>query len=104
MYFGIEGRSALVVSGSKGIGFKVAKLLAAEGVPAAVLARTKTDLDAAVETIRGDHRMAIGVGADASVPDRLSDAIRQVSDEHGQAKYQRPGDFADITDLNRSAF
>jgi 3-oxoacyl-[acyl-carrier protein] reductase len=111
MYFGIEGRSALVVSGSKGIGFKVAKLLAAEGVPAAVLARTKTDLDAAVETIRGDHRTAIGVAADVSVPDRLSDAIRQVSDEHGpplivigQAKYQRPGDFADITDLNRSAF
>jgi 3-oxoacyl-[acyl-carrier protein] reductase len=31
MHYGIEGRSALVVGGSKGIGFEVAKLLAAEG-------------------------------------------------------------------------
>jgi 3-oxoacyl-[acyl-carrier protein] reductase len=107
MHYGIDGRSALIVGGSKGIGFEVANLLAAEGARVAVLARTKTDVDAAVETIRHSGGIAIGVIADVSNPDQLSDAVREVTAEHGaplvvigQAKYQRPGDFADITDLN----
>jgi 3-oxoacyl-[acyl-carrier protein] reductase len=73
----------------------------------AVLARTKTDVDAAVETIRGEDGTAMGVIADVSNPEQLSDAVREVTTEHGpplivigQAKYQRPGDFADITDVN----
>ena len=48
MHYGIDGRSALVVGGSKGIGFEVAKQLAGEGARVAVLARTKTDVDAAL--------------------------------------------------------
>src|ERR1700712_80575 len=107
MHYGIDGRSALIVGGSKGIGFEVANLLAAEGARVAVLARTKTDVDAAVQTIRGLGGKAIGVTADVSDSDQLNDAVREVTAEHGaplvvigQAKYQRPGDFADITDLN----
>src|SRR5271154_7436440 len=107
MHYGIAGRSALVVGGSKGIGFEVAKLLAAEGARVAVLARTKTDVDAAVETIRSDGGTAIGVSADVGNAEQLGDAVREVTAVHGpplivigQAKYQRPGDFADITDLN----
>jgi 3-oxoacyl-[acyl-carrier protein] reductase len=107
MHFGIEGRSALIVGGSKGIGFEVAKLLAAEGGRVAVLARTKNDVHAAVEAIRGEGGTAIGVIADVSNAEQLGNAIREVVNEHGpplivigQAKYQRPGDFADITDVN----
>jgi 3-oxoacyl-[acyl-carrier protein] reductase len=107
MHYGIGGRSALVVGGSKGIGFEVAKLLAAEGARVAVLARTKTDVDAAVEAIRTEGGTAIGVSADVGNPEQLGDAVREVTAQHdapliviGQAKYQRPGDFADITDLN----
>ena len=107
MHFGIDGRSALVVGGSKGIGFEVANQLAGEGARVAVLARTKTDVDAAVETIRGDGGTAIGVSADVGNEQQLGDAVRVVTAEHGpplivigQAKYQRPGDFADISDLN----
>jgi 3-oxoacyl-[acyl-carrier protein] reductase len=92
MHYGIDGRSALVVGGSKGIGFEVANHLAGEGARVAVLARTKTDVDAAVETIRSDGGTAIGVSADVGNAEQLGDAVR--------AKYQRPGDFADITDLN----
>jgi 3-oxoacyl-[acyl-carrier protein] reductase len=105
--YGIADRSALIVGGSKGIGFEVAKLLAEEGARVAVLARTKADVDAAVETIRNDGGTAIGVTADVSKPDQVDDAVREVTAEHGpplivigQAKYQRPGDFADITDIN----
>jgi 3-oxoacyl-[acyl-carrier protein] reductase len=107
MDYGVDGRSALIVGGSKGIGFEVANMLAAEGCRVAVLARTKTDVDAAVETIRGDGGTAIGLTADVSDAGQLSDAMREVTAEHGpplivigQAKYQRPGDFADITDVN----
>jgi 3-oxoacyl-[acyl-carrier protein] reductase len=105
--FGIDGRSALIVGGSKGIGLEVADQLASEGAKVAVLARTKTDVDAAVEAIRNRGGAAIGVTADVSSSDQLGDAVRQVTGKHGpplivvgQAKYQRPGDFADITDLN----
>jgi 3-oxoacyl-[acyl-carrier protein] reductase len=105
--FGISGRSALVVGGSKGIGFEVAKLLADEGARVAVLARTKSDIDSAVATLRGDGGAAIGVTADVSDPEELDAAVREATEEHGpplivigQAKYQRPGDFADITDVN----
>jgi nucleoside-diphosphate-sugar epimerase len=107
MQLGIDGRSALVVGGSKGIGFEAARFLAADGARVAVLARTKTDVDAAVETIRGEGGMAIGVTADVSNAEQLTDAVRAVSAAHGpplivigQAKYQRPGDFADIADVN----
>lgn len=107
MHFGFDGRSALVVGGSKGIGFEVATLLADEGALVAVVARTKTDVDAAVESIRADGGTAIGVTADVSNAERVNDAVRTVSAAHGpplivigQAKYQQPGDFADITDVN----
>jgi 3-oxoacyl-[acyl-carrier protein] reductase len=107
MHLGIAGRSALIVGGSKGIGLEVAKLLADEGCTVAVLARTKSDVDTAVDAIRANGGTAIGVPADVSDPQQLDAAVRQVTAEHGpplivvgQAKYQRPGDFVDITDVN----
>ena len=105
--YGISGKPALVVGGSKGIGFEVARMLAAEGCRVAVLARTKKDVDAAVDAIRADGGDAVGVCADVSQQEQIEDAVRQVGDEIGaplivigQAIYQRPGDFADIDDLN----
>jgi 3-oxoacyl-[acyl-carrier protein] reductase len=105
--YGIRDKVALIVGGSKGMGFEVAKMLAAEGCRLAVLARTKRDVDAAVEALRADGGEAVGVCADVSQQQQIEDAVRQVSDEIGaplivigQAIYQRPGDFADIKDLN----
>lgn len=107
MDYGIRNRSALVVGGSRGMGFEVAKMLAAEGCRVAVLARTKRDIDAAVDTLRADGAEAIGVCADVSDEGQIENAVRQVGDDIGpplivigQAIYQRPGDFADIDDLN----
>ncbi|MDT5015843.1 MAG: 3-oxoacyl-[acyl-carrier protein] reductase, partial [Mycobacterium sp.] len=54
MDYGIKDRSALVVGGSKGMGYEVAKNLVAEGCRVAVLARTKKDVDAAVEALRAE--------------------------------------------------
>jgi 3-oxoacyl-[acyl-carrier protein] reductase len=107
MDYRISGKPALVVGGSKGIGFEVAKMLAAEGCRLAVLARTKADVDAAADMLRADGGDAMGVCADVSDQAQIDDALRQVSAALGpplivvgQAKYQQPGDFADIDDLN----
>jgi 3-oxoacyl-[acyl-carrier protein] reductase len=82
-------------------------MLAAEGARVAVVARTEADVDAAVKTIRGEGGAAIGFTADVSNAEQLGDAVRGVTAAHGpplivvgQAKYQRPGDFADIADVN----
>lgn len=107
MHYGISGRSALVVGGSKGIGFEVTRQLADEGATVAVLARTAADVEAAVDTIRAEGGTATGVVADVSDSRQVTDAVREVTEAHGaplivvgQAKYQRPGDFADIADVN----
>ncbi|MDT5221763.1 MAG: 3-oxoacyl-[acyl-carrier protein] reductase [Mycobacterium sp.] len=107
MDYRISGKTALVVGGSKGIGFEVAKMLAAEGCRVAVLARTKADVDAAAEILRADGGDAMGVCADVTQEDQIDNALRQVGAALGpalivvgQAKYQRPGDFTDIEDLD----
>src|ERR1700761_7170488 len=100
MHYEIDGRSALIVGGSKGIGFETAKLLAAEGARVAILARPKSDVDAAAETIRHEGGIAIGVTADVCNAEQVQNAVREVTAEHGpplivvgQSKYQKPGDF-----------
>jgi 3-oxoacyl-[acyl-carrier protein] reductase len=51
MDLGIEGRRALVTAASKGIGFGIAKALAAEGVALAVTSRSRERIEAAAAEI-----------------------------------------------------
>ncbi|HWK66748.1 MAG TPA: SDR family oxidoreductase [Rhizobiaceae bacterium] len=51
MDFGLSGRSALVMGASKGLGFAVAKELAAEGVDIAICARDELRLKSAAEKL-----------------------------------------------------
>jgi 3-oxoacyl-[acyl-carrier protein] reductase len=64
MDLGLEGKTALVLGGSKGLGRGVADALAAEGVAVALLARGKEALDHAVAEITGRGGRAIGLPAD----------------------------------------
>ena len=48
MFTSLEGRSAIVTGGSKGIGRGIADTLAAAGVNVLVTARSQTELDATV--------------------------------------------------------
>jgi 3-oxoacyl-[acyl-carrier protein] reductase len=64
MDLGLEGKTALVLGGSKGLGRGVANALAAEGVAVALLARGKEALDQAVAEINGRGSRAIALPAD----------------------------------------
>ncbi len=55
----LKGRSALVTGGSKGIGFAVARILAAEGCELHLVARSETDLDSAKKRLREQHGVRV---------------------------------------------
>ncbi|WP_235489278.1 SDR family NAD(P)-dependent oxidoreductase, partial [Frankia sp. AvcI1] len=61
MDLGIAGKVVFLTGGSKGMGREAARLLAAEGCKVAIVARTKTAIDEAVEQITADGGTAIGV-------------------------------------------
>jgi 3-oxoacyl-[acyl-carrier protein] reductase len=102
--YGIAGRTALIVGGSKGIGFEVATTLAAEGCRVAVVARTQRHIDAAVATITGVGGEAVGVAADTSTQEGIESAVTAVGAQLGspsivvtQADFHVRGFFAEIT-------
>jgi 3-oxoacyl-[acyl-carrier protein] reductase len=102
--YGIAGRVALVVGGSKGIGFEAAKMLAAEGARVAVVARTQRHIDAAVATISAAGGEAIGVSADMTTQEGIESAVASVGEQFGpplivitQADFHVRGFFAEVT-------
>lgn len=105
MDYGIAGRTALVVGGSKGIGLAAARMLAAEGCRVAIVARTQRHIDSAVESITASGGQAIGVAADMSIADGINAAVAAVEDRLGppsivitQADFHVRGFFDEITD------
>jgi 3-oxoacyl-[acyl-carrier protein] reductase len=105
MDLGISGKVAFVTGGSKGMGRDAAHLLAAEGCKVVVAARTKVDIDEAVQSIKDAGGEAHGVVADVTLEADVERAIAETTRVFGpplivigQTKWNVPGDFADITD------
>jgi 3-oxoacyl-[acyl-carrier protein] reductase len=106
MDLGIRGKTVFCTGGSKGMGRQAAGLLAEEGCKVAIVARTKADVDKAVEEIKAKGGEAMGVYADVSRQEDAERAVAEVTAAFGapdivigQALYTDPGDFSDITDL-----
>jgi len=78
MHLGITGKVALVTGASKGIGFGIARALAAEGARVAVSSRSRERIDQAAAQIG-----AVGLVHDASDVDRASALVEQVRDAIG---------------------
>lgn len=104
MDFRIADRTALVVGGSKGMGFEVAKMLAAESCRVAIVARTQRHIDKAVAEITDDGGKAVGVAADMSTEAGINEAVAAVNDELGppliavtQADFHVRGRFDEVT-------
>ena len=75
----IAGKVCLVVGGSKGIGFEVARMLAKEGCQVAVVARTAKYIDRAVANIEAEGGRAIGIAADMADRENIDRAVAEVT-------------------------
>lgn len=103
MDLGIAGKVVFFTGASKGMGRDAAHMLAAEGAHVAVVARTKSDIDDAVESIRSQGGTAIGIAADITVEADVQRAVAETQRSLGaplivigQTKHNIPGDFADV--------
>lgn len=105
MDLGLEGRTAIVTGGSKGLGKAIAGELAALGVDVAICARHGDELAAATEELRGTGRTVFAQVADVTVPEQVRDFVARSAEALGgvdilvnNAGAARPGNFEALTD------
>jgi 3-oxoacyl-[acyl-carrier protein] reductase len=79
----IEAATAVVTGASRGIGAATARLLAAEGVGVAALARSEGDLSALVDELERTGSRAVAIVADMSDGASIDNAFAQARDALG---------------------
>ena len=102
----LDGRTALVTGGSKGLGFAMAQEFASSGAEVALVARTEADLLSAVEQIEARTGMKVkGFACDVSNAAQISATFSAIESEFGKvdilinnAGYAKAGTFESITD------
>ena len=97
----MSNKVALVVGGAKGIGLAIAERLSAEGAKVFITSRRSGDAEKAAKGIGND---AVGIAADASVPEDMVKTVKQVRQACGRidalvlnAGLSEPAQIADIT-------
>lgn len=102
----LDGRSAIITGGSRGLGLAMAMRFAASGCDVAILARRRPIIDEACRAVAATAvgRVA-GFACDVANPDDLERAYRQVMDAFGKidivvnnAGESRAGAFESLTD------
>jgi len=83
MFSSLDGRSAIVTGGSKGIGRGNRRTLAAAGVNVLVTARTQNDLDATVAGLADQPGRVSGLATDVTNPDDCRRAVETAVERHG---------------------
>ena len=80
----LQGKTALITGGSKGIGKAIAIALAEEGVDVAIAARSQDTLDEAAEEIRSaTGRKVVAISADATKWDDVQRMVETTVSELG---------------------
>ncbi len=100
----LENKTALVTGSTKGIGFSIARSLAAEGANVIVNGRTQSSVDAAVRKIGGRAR---GIAADVSSAAGCAALVAQAGAVDilvNNAGIFAPTPFADIPDAEWERF
>jgi NAD(P)-dependent dehydrogenase (short-subunit alcohol dehydrogenase family) len=106
MQISLNGRSAIVTGGSKGIGFAIATQLAAAGADVAIVARGSESLDEAVNAIKKTAKGRVaGVQADVGAAadlqrgyDEAMQAFGKIDILFNNAGTSRAGPFEKLTD------
>lgn len=82
--FSLEGKSALVTGGGKGIGRALALALAEAGADVAVASRTQSDLEKVAEEIRGKGGKGLAVTANTVDKQSVTDMVEKTVKEFGK--------------------
>lgn len=83
MFAPLQGRSAIVTGGSKGIGFGIADTLSTAGINVVITGRNQTDLDAAVQQLAGRTGRVGAVVADVSSQADCRRVVDTAVDQYG---------------------
>ena len=80
----LDGKIAVVTGGSRGMGRATAEMFAAEGATVVICARTKTDVDQAVDEISNRHGTdAVGLVTDVLDSESVDAAMAAIGDRFG---------------------
>jgi NAD(P)-dependent dehydrogenase (short-subunit alcohol dehydrogenase family) len=84
MDLGLEGKRAIVTGGSKGIGRAIARELAREGADVAIVARTKSDLEAAARDLAAEtKRRVVPLAADVTSRAEVDRMVAEAAERLG---------------------
>lgn len=84
MDLGLKDKRAIVTGGSQGIGKAIARVLAAEGVDVAIVARRKEPLEAAARELSAESgRRVIPLTADVTKRDEVEAMVERAANELG---------------------
>jgi 7-alpha-hydroxysteroid dehydrogenase len=82
--FSLPGKVAIVTGAGRGIGAQTARTYAEAGADLVLAARTKEQLDAVAEDIRGMGRRALVIPCDVNENDAVEDIVVQAMNEFGR--------------------
>lgn len=83
MFNSLQGRSAIVTGGSKGIGRGIAETFAAAGIDVVVTGRTQSDVDTCVSELAAHPGAVTGVAADVTSPEDCRRVVATAVQRHG---------------------
>jgi 3-oxoacyl-[acyl-carrier protein] reductase len=83
LFTSLQGRSAVVTGGSKGIGRGIAETFAAAGIDVLVTARNQADVDATVADLAELPGRVSGFCADVTKPEDCQRAVETAVERHG---------------------
>ena len=93
MDLGLKGRRALITGSTAGIGYAIARGLAAEGAVVTITGRAEASVDAALTRLRADLPQAVadGVAADCATA-RGAEAVKGSDIHHEESHRPEPGE------------